>query len=367
MRDITRDRFRMTPRLASFFGAPHWPTVALTYVLGFAGGFVAKALHLPLPMLLGSLLAVGAAAIAGLKPLGHLPQAPQKIRMLVIPVIGVAIGGAARPEILEEAPHWLPSLAALCLFIPLVHWLGFRLLTATGRVDRRTAFYSTAPGGLVETVQMGEEAGADIQMLAMLQFLRLILTIVIVPVAFSWMAGHAVGSAGGAAVAGAPLHIGDVAILTVCAVLGAIIGLRLRLPAGHVLGPILLSAAAHMAGWTEGVPPGWLLATAQVVIGTSLGVRFAGMPKGRILVALRLALMNAVVTIGGAVLFAFALAPVAGEPARAVFLAFAPGGLVEMGLIALSLKMSILYVTAHHLLRIILSVSIARAFGGRVN
>ena len=357
----------MKSRLISFFGTPHWPTVFLTYALGIVGGFAAKAAHLPLPMLLGSLLAVGAAAIAGLRPMGHLPQAPQKIRMLFIPVIGIAIGGAARPEIVEEAPHWLPSLAALCVFIPLVHWLGFRLLSATGRVDRLTAFYGTAPGGLVETVQMGEEAGADMQMLAMLQFLRLILTIVIVPVAFSWMAGHAVGSAGGAAVAGAPLHAADVAVLTVCAVAGAIVGLRLRLPAGHVLGPILFSAAAHMAGWTEGVPPGWLLAAAQVVIGTSLGVRFAGMPKGRILVALKLALMNAVVTIGGAVLFAFALAPLAGEPVRAVFLAFAPGGLVEMGLIALSLKMSILYVTAHHLLRIILSVSIARAFGGRVD
>ena len=356
----------MKSRLISFFGTPHWPTVVLTYVIGTAGGFAAKAAHLPLPMLLGSLLAVGAAAIAGLKPMGHLPQAPQKIRMLFIPVIGIAIGGAARPEIVEEARHWLPSLAALCVFIPLVHWIGYRLLAATGQVDRLTAFYGTAPGGLVETVQMGEEAGADVQILAMLQFLRLILTIVIVPVAFSVMAGHAVGSAGGAAVAGAPLHAADVAVLTICAVAGAIVGLRLRLPAGHVLGPILFSAAAHMAGWTEGVPPGWLLAAAQVVIGTSLGVRFAGMPKGRILVALRLAAVNAIVTIGGAVLFAFALAPVAGEPVRAVFLAFAPGGLVEMGLIALSLKMSILYVTAHHLLRIILAVSVARAFGGRL-
>jgi membrane AbrB-like protein len=180
------------------------------------------------------------------------------------------------------------------------------------------------------------------------------------------MEGHAVGSAGGARVAGAALHAADVGILAVCAVVGAVIGLRLKLPAGHVLGPIVLSGAAHVAGLTQAVPPGWMIAAAQVVIGTSLGVRFAGMPKGRILVALRLALMNAVLTIGTAVGFAFAVAPVTGEPVRAVFLAFAPGGLVEMGLIALSLKMSILYVTAHHLLRIILAVSFVRAFGRRV-
>lgn len=348
------------------FGAPHWPTVVLTYAAGTAGGLVAQALHLPLPMLLGSLLAVGGAAIGGLRPLGHLPQAPQKFRMIFVPVIGIAIGGAARPEILAEAPHWVPSLLVLCVFIPLVHYLGYRAITATGRTDAVTAFYGSAPGGLVETVQLGEEAGADVQMLAMLQFLRLILTIVLVPLAFTWMEGHAVGSAGGAAVAGHGLGPADVAILGVAAVLGAIVGVKLNLPAGHVLGPILLSAAAHMAGWTEAVPPQWMIAAAQIVIGTSLGVRFAGMPKGRILEAFQLALMNGVISIGGAAAIAFLIAPVTQEPARAVFLAYAPGGLVEMGLIALSLNMSILYVTAHHLLRIILAVSFARALGRRI-
>ncbi|MCB2136602.1 MAG: AbrB family transcriptional regulator [Rhodobacteraceae bacterium] len=352
--------------LDRYFGRPHWPTVLLTYAIGTAGGFAAKAAHLPLPMMLGSLLAVGAAAIFGIRPLGHLPQAPQKLRMYVVPVIGVAIGGAVHPDILTEARGWWPSLLALCLFIPLVHYLGYRLLTATGRVDRLTAFYSTAPGGLVETVQLGEEAGADIQMLAMLQFLRLILTIVIVPFAFTLIEGHSVGSASGAAVPGHAIGFGDVVILLGAGVAGAIIGLHLRLPAGHVLGPILLSGAAHLAGLTQAVPPGWLLALTQVVIGTSLGVRFAGMPKARILVALRLSVMNAALTLGGAAGFAFAVAPLVGESVRAVFLAFAPGGLIEMGLIALSLKMSILYVTTHHLIRIVLSVSFARYFRGLV-
>lgn len=356
----------MSGRLSGFFGAPHWPTVALTYALGTAGGLAARALHLPLPMLLGSLLAVGAAAVLGLRPLGHLPQAPQWVRLVFVPVIGVAIGGSARPEILAEAQHWIPSLAALCLFVPLVHFAAFRLLVAVGRTDRVTAFYGTAPGGLIESVQMGEEAGADIPMLTMLQFLRLILTIVFVPLVFSWMEGHAVGSAGGAQVGGTAPGLADLALLAGCAILGTAAGLRLRLPAGHVLGPVLLSGAVHIAGLTEAVPPGWLIAAAQIVIGTALGAQFAGMEPRRILVALRLALMSAGLTLATATLFALAVAPMTGEPVRAVFLAFAPGGLVEIGLIALSLKMSILYVTAHHLLRIVLAVSIARGFGGRV-
>ena len=49
-----------------------------------------------------------------------------------------------------------------------------------------------------------------------------------------------------------------------------------------------------------------------------------------------------------------------GEPVAAVFLAFAPGGLAEMTLIALSLKINVIYVTVHHVGRIVLAVSLAK-------
>ena len=58
--------------------------------------------------------------------------------------------------------------------------------------------------------------------------------------------------------------------------------------------------------------------------------------------------------------FAVLLARWVEEPVAALFLAFAPGGLAEMSLVALSLNMSVIYVTAHHVLRIVLAVSFAK-------
>ncbi|MBZ4022297.1 hypothetical protein CKO11_07480, partial [Rhodobacter sp. TJ_12] len=186
-------------RLIETHSAPlHWPSVALTLAFGTAGGFAAKAVHLPLPMLVGSLLAVGTAALIGLKPLRRTVQFPVHLRLFFIPVIGVAIGASFTPEILRGAVDWLPSLAALCLFIPLAHYLSFRALRRTGTLDPVTAFFGAAPGGLIETVQMGEEMGGDARMLTMLQFLRLITTLIAVPLFFTAVTGHAVGSAGGA-------------------------------------------------------------------------------------------------------------------------------------------------------------------------
>ena len=343
------------------------PAVALTYLAGTAGGLVAKALHLPLPMLIGSLVTVAALAILGLRPFGQAVQAPQALRMVFVPIIGVAIGAAFRPGLQAEAAVWWPTLLAVVVFVPIVHVLGYRAVRAVGRVDPVTAWFGTAPGGLIEAVELGEQAGAEVRMLTMLQFLRLIVVIVMVPLAFSIMAGRALGSAAGASLGAAgSLGAGDVAILVAAAVVGAVAGRRLRLPAGHVTGPILLSGAAHMAGWTETVPPFWLIAMAQVVIGTSLGVRFAGMPRGQFRQALGLASLNVAITLTVAAGIAVALHGAVGEPMAAVFLAFSPGGLVEMGLVALSLNMSPVYVTAHHVLRIVLAVTVARIGAGRV-
>ncbi|WP_372840997.1 AbrB family transcriptional regulator [Phaeovulum sp.] len=345
----------------------HSGTFALTLAIGIAGGFGASAVHLPLPMLLGPLLAVAAAALARLKPFGRLPQFPSGLRLFFVPIIGVAIGGNFTPEILAEARLWWPSLVALCLFIPTAHVLGYRALKATKRLDPITAFFGTAPGGLVETVLMGEEAGADAAMLTMLQFLRLILTIIVVPLGFTIGIGHAVGSAGGASlVAEHTLDAADWGWILGAAALGLVLGRASRLPAGMITGPIIVSAAMHLSGLSDASPPIWSIMATQIVIGTSLGVRFAGMPLGHMVLALRLAGMNVLISITLAAVFAFALADFVHEPVAAVFLAFAPGGLTEMSLIALSLQMSVIYVTAHHVLRIMLAVAIARAFAGRI-
>jgi len=354
------------PPITVFKDKLHLPTFALTLALGTAGGLVGKAVHLPLPMLLGPLLVVAGVALGRWQPFKHAVQFPMKLRQLFIPIIGVSIGASFTPNILREAADWWPSLLAIMAFIPVAHVLSFRSVRATGLVDPVTAFFGTAPGGLIETVQMGEEMGGDAAMLTMLQFLRLIVTIVAVPVFFTVMTGHAVGSAGGATLARAPMRAEDLPWLVAAGVIGGTIGWRYRIPGGMVTGPILVSALVHLSGLAQGSPPNWLVNTTQVVIGTSLGVRFAGMELRRFWLAIRLAALSTALSIALAALCAFALARFVDEPPAAVFLAFAPGGLTEMSLIALSLQMSVVYVTAHHAMRILLAVAVARALAGRL-
>lgn len=338
----------------------------ITLGIGTLGGMIAWAAHLPLGLLLGSLVSCGLIAAIGWKPFGRPITLPPRLRLCFVPVIGVAIGGAFTPAVAGQALGWGPSLLALCLFVPLAHGMGFWIFRRGGLMTK-DAFFGSIPGGLIESVQMGEEAGANVPLLTALQFLRLILTIVAVPMIFWALTGHAVGSAAGAEIAGTGrvLRLYDGAMLAGAAVLGVVLGKAMRLPGWIITGPVLASAAGHGLGWLQGVPPGWLIGITQIIVGSGLGARFAGIEHATLLRAVKLALINGIASLCLAFAFALSLHALVGEPIAGVFLAFAPGGFAEMSLVAISLQVSVIYVTAHHVVRIMLAVTIAN-FGSRI-
>ncbi len=337
------------------------PGLVLTLTIGTIGGLAAQALHLPLGLLLGSILAVGLAAMMGVRLAGVGVSFPQGLRNLFVPIIGVAIGGAFTPDVLRQMPGWWISLLALLIYIPVAHGAGY-FIYRHGGLPKAEAFFGAVPGGLIESVVLGEEAGADARTLILLQFLRLILTIIAVPLIFLGLTGHSVGSAAGAQMAGngLPLGWGDAAILLVAGAVGFWVGRALHLPAAIMTGPVLASAIVHLTGWTEGVPPAWAVGVTQVVLGSALGARFVGMERAALLRALRLAMQSVGVALVLAFGFAWAVSGLAGQSIAAGFLAFAPGGLAEMSLIALSLKIGVVYVAVHHVVRIVVSVTVAK-------
>lgn len=346
----------------------HLPSMVLAFVIGGAGGWAAKAAGFPLPWLLGSLLTTAALALGNVRPFGHILGAPTPVRMVFIPVIGVSIGTAFTPELLQEAQRWWPTLLALFVYIPVAHLAAYAMARRLTGIDGPTAYYGTMPGGFIESQTLGEAAGADGAMLITLQFLRLVLCLVLIPVGFTLATGHAVGSAAGEVIGGGAHGLTGVdwGLLAICGVVGAYLGQKLHIPAGIVTGPILVSGAVHFLGLVEGGPPRWLIDVTQLVMGVTLGTRFAGRSPRVLVTGLKIT----AVTISGTLvltwLFAISLHGAVGERWEAVFLAFAPGGLAEMSLIALSLEISVIYVTAHHVLRIILAVSAAKLLQDRV-
>jgi membrane AbrB-like protein len=218
------------------------------------------------------------------------------------------------------------------------------------------------PGGLIEAIEIARGSTADLAAVSVMQFSRIAVTVTAVPLIFAVVEGRAVGSAAGESIgSAAPLSPVDAAVLIGCAVVGFVVARAVKLPAGQIVGPIIASATAHGVGLTEAAPPVIVVAIAQLVIGITLGLRFQGLEPRDLMRFLGLSVVSVAAMLGLGVLLALPVAAMGTAPMAVMVLSLAPGGVVEMGLIALSLQASPIFVTAHHLVRILLTVAVAAA------
>lgn len=344
----------MAPRVVIFTG--------IMLALGGLGGLAARALSLPLPFMIGS-LAVGAAlvmAAPGRVPAGY--SFPGPLRMAVLSLIGVAIGGQVTPDLVARAGQYWISLAGMLVFVPLAHLAGYQLLSRIGGFGRAEAYFGAAPGGFIESITLAEEAGADIRIVTVQHFLRIILVILLVPTALTLYVGHPVGSSAGATMSSAPASARGLVLVAIVAAVGYGLGRRLHLPAQHLTGPLLCAAALSGSGLAVLQLPGPFVSAAQAVIGVSLGLRFYGMSLRMLLrgAGLTLIVVLAMGVIGLVLMLGIHRAT--GMAPEFLVLIYAPGGLTEMGLIALSLSGNSAVVVLHHVLRIIATVLMMNGF-----
>ncbi len=325
-------------------------------VLGAAGGELAKLINAPLPWMMGSL--VTSALAVGFLP-GRFPEGyrfPMGFRMIFISVIGVMIGAQVDADLLSQWRDLIFSLAGITVFVVAAHAVNYHLFRRFGRYDRVTAFYCATPGGVMESIALGEAAGADIRVLTLQQFLRIILVVVSVPIGLSLLHGEPLGSSAGLTFSRDGASLSAIPVLLIVGALGLLVGRGLRMPAGQLTGPLVIAAALSGAGLIDLNPPGWTIAVAQIVIGTSLGVRFIGVTARMLRVGLGLAVVSVGMMLGLGVALSVLIHQITGQPVEVLVLSFAPGGVTEMGLVALSLSANPAIVAFHHLYRITITV-----------
>ncbi|MGK7663670.1 MULTISPECIES: AbrB family transcriptional regulator [unclassified Marinovum] len=335
-------------------------TVCLTCLLLLACGLfgaLAAALGLPMPWMIGAL--IGSALAVAVFQNGPLASYdfPMRLRTGFITLIGVMIGTQATPDLLSQLQYLPLTLAALIVFIACAHAGNVVIFRRLGGYDRTTAFFSGTPGGLMESILLGESAGADLRLLTIQQFLRIIVVVSLVPAGLSLWLGHPVGSAAGALPGEtAQITAGELLLVLIAAAVGLALARLLRLPAGQITGPLFLTAGLSMAGYIDLHVPFWMIATAQVVVGASLGLRFKGVTARM----LRRSVWLALLSVGFMLILGAGLATglhfATGLPFLVLLISFAPGGVTEMSIIALSLAASPALVSLHHVLRILLTV-----------
>jgi hypothetical protein len=328
-----------------------WSRVVFALALGTAGGWVFVQLRLPLPWMLGAMLFNMVAATAG-APVGL----SFRLRTVMVAVLGVMLGSSFRPELLDQAILWLPSLATVVLFVALATAVSYAYFRRVARYDPVTAYYASAPGGLNEMILIGAAAGGDDRAISLTHASRIFLTVMLIPTAFQAFGGYQPANRPNPFGSLLDADLGDLALLAACGVAGFLGARAARVPAFALVGPAAVSAGLHVTGASSATLPAELVAAAQVVVGSAVGCRFAGVGARSVLRGLAYSLGSLVLLLAVTAALCYALHAWLGLYFPSLILAFSPGGLAEMSLVALALGLDPAFVTSHHVFRIFVVV-----------
>ena len=320
-----------------------------TLALAFVGAVLFWWVGLPLPFIFGPMTACLIAALAGMKLQGF-----GAISVGARTILGVAVGASITPDVVHQLPQMAASLAFMPFYVVLIAVVGVPFFNRVCGFDPITSYYAAMPGGLQDMVIFGGEAGADVRALSLIHATRVLVIVTLAPIVLVHLYGVGLSHPIGAPMRDVPLH--ELGIMVLAALVGWKGGEAIGLFGASILGPMIVTAALSLGDIIHMRPPAEAILTAQLFIGTGIGVFYVG-------VTLR-ELRNVVASGVAFVLFLAILTAIFTElvtlfglsrPVEA-FLAFAPGGQAEMTVLALVVGADLGFVIVHHLSRIVLVI-----------
>jgi membrane AbrB-like protein len=153
--------------------------LSIVVPIAVAGALVAVWRNIPAGAMVGALIGVAALSLISGRSATIHPQVNFAGRVL----LGTAIGSAINRQTLEVlGSAILPTI--VIAFALLGASVGIAFLTARlAKLDKPTAICSFTPGGMGEMTSIAHELGADMRVVAALHVLRLVLILIIVPLA----------------------------------------------------------------------------------------------------------------------------------------------------------------------------------------
>ncbi|MTI07215.1 AbrB family transcriptional regulator [Roseibium denhamense] len=316
--------------------------LALTLLIATLGGGSFAFLGLPAAWLSGAMVFVAVATLSGVRTV-----MPDRVRDGIFVLLGTSMGSGVRPEVLERVWEWPVSMALLVVVVVLVTLAGYVVLHGAAKWPRETAFFGAIPGALAYVIALATDRGADLPKIASSQSLRLFILVAVLP--FAVVSSNGTGA--GMAVVREEGAFLDLLLGVPLCLAASWLAQRVGVPGGWMTGAFFMSAGLNASGILTLVLPEYLLLPSFMAVGAMIGCRFSAMTFrefASVLGASAGAFAAAFMTsLAGAGLVSFLI----GIPFGQALLAYAPGGLEVMTLLAFMLDLDPAFVAAHQIVR----------------
>jgi uncharacterized protein len=324
--------------------------------LGAATAILALALSavgFPSPTLFAALVVGLAFALA--RPQAEL-KPPSWSFLAAQAVVGVTLGAYMQSEALTAAAHdWLPVTLVSAATLGISMAAG-RILARYTALDVPTATLGMIAGGASGIVTMADDLGGDDRLVAFMQYLRVLVVVLLTPILIAAFAGGGGGSTGPHEAA-----FGDVTDWLLTAVIAAgaaVVARRANVPAGTLLGPMLVAGGLTLAGVGFAVPP-VVRELAFALIGLQVGLRFTVSTLkllGRLIFPVLAAVFALLIGCAGLAVLLTLTTDVTFSDA---YLATTPGGLYAVLAVAFGAGANTTFILAVQILRLLVAVLLA--------
>jgi len=276
-------------------------------------------------------------------------------------IVGCLMARAMTADILvsflKDWPLFLAVVLAVILASTTLGWLMTRWQILPGT----TAIWGTSPGAATAMMVVSESFGADVRLVAFMQYLRVVCVAIAASIVGRfWIEGSA--TAAHSIVWFPAIDALAFAETLALAGIGAVLGRISRLPAGNFMVPMVIGAVLHATGLVRIELPEWLLAITYALLGWNIGLGFTRAILGHAWRALPQIMLSITVLIGFCTGLAFLLTRMLGIDPLTAYLATSPGGMDSVAIIAASSRqVDLPFVMALQTLRFMIVILIGPA------
>lgn len=313
-----------------------------------------EVLHLPASFLIGPLVAGIAVRLAGV-----FLTVPRTVFLASQAVVGAMLGSALTPSIVttfrDDWPILMSTVAAIVAAATLSGWLLSRFRVVPGS----TGVWGSSPGAASAMVIQAGAYGADVPMVAFMQYLRVLFVASAASLTARFMLG--IDAMPPAPEIFPPLHGGPLALTAAIVATTAGLGIVARVPSGAMIGPLLAGAVLHGSDVFVFELPTWLLILAYAGLGWTIGLGFTRGAVAHAARALPWLVLSILSLMGFAAAISRVLVARLGVDPLTAYLATSPGGMDTVAIIAASTPVDVSFVLALQAVRFFVLVAIGPA------
>ena len=342
--------------------------ILISILLAIIGWKLANLIRIPAPAMIGPMLIIALASVVW----GIQVQLNPTIRIVIQSIIGGYIGRRISLRAVRSLMKLMPAIVMTTIWYGIATGIIGYLVARWAFIDLGSAYLATAPGGVAEMTALAIISGVDVAFVATFQTLRVLASNIAIPIIVKFLPDKRnkdefeteVGSKNpdSEKIISEANNQGNIDkkrfklpwFGTIMAGLfGSFIFIGLKIPAGGMLGAMVVVALLQIRNVQLIPVPKALLTITYMILGISVGSSFDIDTLHRLQGSIGILVGATIATLVSSIILSFIVMRILKLDLKTSLLACSPGGLAIMAVVAEEAGAKVEIVSLLHLVRIV--------------